>query len=139
MAVTPASFNDLDSLLDQSIEQVKPTLTYAYNFEMNRIIGMTDGKDATYQAVRKILSTDKYANLIYDWRYGHELQSLIGKPKAYAKAEIERIVREAVMQDDRVTGIRDFKIEEEGLDFVRVSVTIDTITMPFIFDLEVPW
>lgn len=139
MAVTPASFNDLDSLLDQSIEQVKPTLTYAYNFEMNRIIGMTDGKDATYQAVRKILSTDKYANLIYDWRYGHELQSLIGKPKAYAKAEIERIVREAVMQDDRVTGIRDFKIEDEGLDFVRVSVTIDTITMPFIFDLEVPW
>lgn len=139
MAVTPASFNDLDSLLDQSIEQVKPTLTYAYNFEMNRIIGMTDGKDATYQAIRKILSTDKYANLIYDWRYGHELQSLIGKPKAYAKAEIERIVREAVMQDDRVTGIRDFKIEDEGLDFVRVSVTIDTITMPFIFDLEVPW
>lgn len=139
MAVTPSSFKELDSLLDQEIEQVKPTYTYAYNFETNRIMGMTDGKNSSYQAIRKILCTDRYANLIYDWRYGHELQSLIGKPKSYAKAEIERIIKEAVMQDDRVVRVRDFKIEDEGLDFVRVSVTIDTITMPFIFDLEVPW
>lgn len=139
MAVTPATFLQLDQLLDQEIEQLKPTKTYAYNFDTERIMGVADGKQATWQAIRKILSTDRYANLIYDWRYGHELQSIIGKPKAYAKAEIERIIREAVMQDDRVIAVRDFKITSEGLDFIVCTVTIDTVTMPFIFDVEVPW
>lgn len=139
MAATPSSFRQLDELLDQSTQQVKPTLTYHFNWETKRIIGMTDGKDASWQAIRKILSTDKYGHEIYDWRYGHELLSIIGKPKPYAKVEIERIITEAVMEDDRVISVDDFTFVDEGVDFVTVSVTITTITMQYIFDLEVPW
>lgn len=139
MAATPNSFGQLDELLDQDLQTVRPTLTYGYNRSLNRIMGMIDGKDASYQAFAKIFSTVRYETPIYDWRYGHELENVLGKSKPYAKVEIERMLREAASQDDRFVSMDDFTVLEEKVDSILVRVTINTITMPYIYDLEVPW
>lgn len=139
MAGTPESFADLDLLLNQTVEDIKPTETYGFDWEQRRIFGKIDGKDASWQAFRKILSTSKYETPIYDWRYGHELENVLGQPKALAKSETERHIREAVSQDDRYVSLDTIEWVEEGVDFGVCRVTINTVTMPYIFDLEVPW
>lgn len=44
--------------------------TYKMDFERKRIGGMIDGKEAVVQAIWKILSTTRFAHLIYDDQYG---------------------------------------------------------------------
>lgn len=44
--------------------------TYKMDFERKRIGGMIDGKEAAVQAIWKILSTTRFAHLIYDDQYG---------------------------------------------------------------------
>ena len=42
-----------------------------------------------------------------------ELKSLIGKPVDYCIPEIERRVKEALLQDDRITAVEKFQFEEK--------------------------
>lgn len=44
--------------------------TYKMDFERKRIGGMIDGKEAVVQAIWKIMSTTRFAHLIYDDQYG---------------------------------------------------------------------
>ena len=107
--------------------EVLPAKTYKIDTINKRIIGIIDGKEAVYQHVKKVFSTDKYAYEIYDWYYGNELLKLVGQSADYAIARIPNIFEEALLVDDRITGIRDFTFTQTAIDTIVASCIVDTI------------
>ena len=108
-----------NDLLTLEVE-TQPSLTYALDIEHGRIRGMVDELESLRQAIYLILSTERYAYLIYSWNYGVELVELIGQPK------------EALLQDDRITAVDGFEFET-GKKTVHVTFTVHSI----FGDLEV--
>jgi len=122
MALIPSSIINIG----EDVEIVsQPTYTYYYDTVNKRIIGNIDGKQAMKQAIYKIIETERYEYLIYDWNFGIELESLIGKDILFISAELERIFLEALKQDDRVLSLSDFIIKEES-DSIFISFTANT-------------
>ena len=80
----------------------QPTKTYKLDIEKNIIVGYCDGIEALKQAIYKILNTERYDYLIYSWNYGVEIKNLIGEETTLVITELERIIKEALMQDDRI-------------------------------------
>jgi len=96
----------------QEARVTAPSLTYKLNFENKHICGRTDGQDAVEQAVVKIMSEERFSNIIYSGNYGREIEGLIGGDMEYAEAVMQRRVEEALMNDDRIKGIEDVEIEQ---------------------------
>ena len=117
--------------------EILPTKTYRIDPVNKRIIGMVDGSEAVLQFIRKVLSTDKYAYEIYDWYYGNELMKLIGQSYDYAITRIPNIFREALLVDDRITDVRDFKFTQLNIDSVMVSCVVDTVYGQIKYEQEV--
>lgn len=90
-----------------------PDRTPRLDRETCRLRGTAEGLAAVEQAVYFILHTERYAWLIHSWDYGVELRDLMGKDTAYCIPEIERRVREALLQDDRVTAVDSFSFTVE--------------------------
>lgn len=105
----------------------EPSLTYALDFETGEIKGYKDGLEAMEQVVFKILNTERYKYLIYDWGYGVELADLYGKDKAYVYSELKRRFREALMVDSRIIDVIDFKFETIEGNTVHVRFVVRTI------------
>lgn len=117
--------------------EVVSTETYRLDFINKRIIGKLSRADALMQAVQKIFSTDKYAYEIYDWYYGNELLKLVGKPYDYIVAQIPRIVREALLVDDRITEVTDFEFNRTSVDSMTASFLIHSVYGNLTYVLEV--
>lgn len=107
--------------------EVQPSLTFGVDFVNKKISGKVDEFDSVLQAVEKILSTAKYANVIYDWYYGNEIQNLVGKDFSFVETELPRIIEEAVMQDDRVKSVSDFSIKRIDSETLEAVFHISTI------------
>ena len=114
-------------ILTTPIEEVTyPTMTYKILIENDRISGYTDDLDAVIQAVYLILNTERYKFPIYSWDYGVEIVDLIGKPIPYVISEVERRIVEALMQDDRIEKVDNFRFEKDGR---KLHVTFDVQTI----------
>jgi len=103
-----------------------PSYTPKIDFERNRIMGTVDNIDAMEQAIYLILQTERYESIIYNWYYGVEFDTLIGKSRELITSELERRIREALTEDDRINRISDFDIEFTS-DKAIVSFTVNTI------------
>ena len=97
-------------------DDVKQEFTFetlpSKTFRMNTnglITGTIDQREAVKQAVFLILNTERYEWLIHSWDYGVELHNLIGKDRDFCIPEIERRIREALLQDDRITAVENFE------------------------------
>lgn len=86
-----------------------PTRTYKLDFEKGRCVGNIDRKVAMEQAIRKILLTERFAHLIYSDDYG--FQNMIGYERLFVQGELPRRIKEALLQDERITSIENFKLE----------------------------
>ena len=117
-------------------ERQQPSLTWKLDFENKRITQMIDGLEAVKQAAFVILETERFRYLIYSFNFGSELQGLIGKSPLLVRSEIQRLVREALLQDDRITDVRDFTIETNG-DSITASFTVVSIFGDFTMTKEV--
>ena len=104
-----------------------PSKQHKLVLDADRILGVCDGLEAVKQSVYKVLNTERYAYVIYSWDYGIELKNLYGKSPMYACPEIERMVKEALSQDDRITSIDDFEFDISKKGVVSVSFTVRTI------------
>jgi len=93
---------------------VQPSRTYRLDLEHGRIRGMTDGAEAVKQAVYKILATERYAHSIYS---GYGLDRRIGP-------ELERCVKEALLEDDRIESVEDFRMDWSGDEVVVRCVVV---------------
>ena len=66
-----SSYNQLDSSL---VTKKQTSNTFRVRYEDDyKIIGMCDDYEAMKQAIFKIINTERYRYLIYDWNYGIEL------------------------------------------------------------------
>lgn len=107
-----------------SEEQVIPSLTYRVDLENNRIYGMVDGRDAIVQAVAHILNTERFAYEIYSANYGVEMENLIGQDPSYVTSVLEQRISEALMADDRISGIDNFTTSRPNKNTVLVSFRV---------------
>lgn len=124
--LTPFVSNEYD--LTAAFEyETQPDFTYKLNVETKRVIGHVDKLEAYKQAVYKILNTERYDHIIYSWNYGIELKELFGKPIPYVVPELERRVREAIMQDDRTVSVTDFQFDTSKFGVVAVTFKATSI------------
>ncbi len=88
-----------------------PSLTY--RLENDRVYGMIKNDiDALKQSISKILLTERYLYPAYSFNYGIETADLIGKSMLYVKTVIPQRIREALLQDDRISDVDTFSFEE---------------------------
>lgn len=106
---------------------VQPTGTFRLNPETQTLTGRTDGIQALEQAIFLILSTERYRWLIHSWNYGVELHSLIGKDIEYCIPEVERRIREALLQDDRIQGVENFSFDLPAKGKLHAAFTVETV------------
>lgn len=105
----------------------QPSKTYKIDTENNRITTRIDGLEAVKQAVYLILGTERYDYLIYSHNYGTEFRHLEGKDFLYVKAEIKRVIQEALLQDDRIIKVDNFKIsQQEDKDSLLAEFDVTT-------------
>lgn len=76
---------------------------------VDRIDGYVDGIEALIQTIYLILSTERYQFVIYSWDYGVELLDLYGQSMPYVMAELPRRIKEALIMDDRINNVTNFK------------------------------
>ncbi|MDQ0195804.1 DUF2634 domain-containing protein [Paenibacillus wynnii] len=101
----------------------EPSLTYRLDLDRKRISGSIDGLEAVQQAAVKILQTDRYEQLIYSFNYGTEWRLVLGQDRLLVRSEIRRVLTEALLQDDRITGIEDMEVLFSG-DNLTVEFTV---------------
>jgi len=117
-------------VINNSILQVEektyPSNTFAIDFISNKITGFVDEKEAIKQAIALILNTERYKFLIYSWNYGAEFEDLIGVHPDIVEDESERLISEALLQDDRITAVYDFEFSRNK-DTLLVNFKVDSI------------
>lgn len=137
---------NVDILMNDIVEVEYPTRTYKIELRHDpektideiddRINGYTDDIDAIKQAIYLILSTERYKFIIYSWDYGVELVDLFGKPMPYVMSELPRRITEALTQDNRITGCKDFEFEINKSK-LHTTFTVITTLGDINTDLEV--
>ena len=115
-------------------DNIIPSKTYYINRNTNRISGYIDDKDAIVQAIYLILSTERYESVIYNWYYGTEFDSLVGKDRDFVKSELKRRIAEAILEDDRILDVTDFDISFNK-DVANVVFLVETN----IGDININW
>ena len=125
---------DTDGDDDESLDD-EPTLTF--KVENGRIRGKVDEKQAMVQAVNKILETERLVYPIYSDQYGNDLNDLIGKNMGYAKVEAERMIKEALLADDRVVDVDIDEVTEVSRDILEIKGTCVTVYGNINIDSEV--
>lgn len=105
-----------------------PSRTWRINSERGRVEEVIDGKEAVAQTIDMILDTARYTEVVLpDW-YGHEFLSLVGEELFLIESEAPRMIKEALLVDDRIIGIKDFNIiEGEEIDEAVIRFTAETI------------
>lgn len=121
--MTPEQLNNLTEL--EIVTQ--PSLTYKLDFNNKRISGKVDDTEAILQAVYKALNTERCAYVIYTSQYGVELERLVGKDYEFVISDLERTITEALIIDDRITGISDFTVQKTGIDSLLASFTVNSV------------
>ena len=117
---------DLELLTEDITEPNFEGRTYKVEFgEIDRINGYVDDLESVKQAIYLILSTERYAYIIYSWDYGVELVDLIGKPIPYCMSEIPRRITEALQVDNRIEDVIDFEFEHKG---TKLHTTFTVVT-----------
>lgn len=107
--MTPDTNDILLNNIEEAAEQTSKT--YFLNIEKNTISTICDGIEAMKQAIYCILNTERFEHLIYSWNYGIELKHLIGENTTFAIPELERVIKEALLQDTRILEVNNFEFE----------------------------
>lgn len=117
---------DLEEEFEEVFEEEseEPSLTYFLDYETNRIVKKIDGKEAIMQAIKKVLSTELYENIIYD-EYGIDKETLIGKDIPYCMSELKDRIKECLLEDGRIETVDNFQFDNEGN---KITCTFDVYT-----------
>ena len=103
-----------------------PGKTFQMTAASKTIAGTLDGVQALKQAIFLMLNVERYEWLIYSWNYGVELRSLVGKPVDFCIPEIERRITQALLQDDRITAVQNFKFEVKKRKVLTTFTVVST-------------
>ncbi len=104
----------------------QPSLTWNIDKNSNQITGQVDGADAVRQAVEIIMNVERFRWQIYEPYSGVETVDLLGNDPGYISSEFQRRVRDALMVDDRITGISNYSSQVNGNNLM-VSFMVNTV------------
>lgn len=106
----------------------EPSKTFRLDLNESRIGNLTDQIEALKQAITKAILTPRSRLRVYDDNYGCELWDLIGADvtTAYIDAEIPRMVRDAIIYDDRINSVPNVEITRE-CDAIFIIVEVDSV------------
>ncbi len=122
----PVSAEGLDIKAGRTFAELK-SKNYKMMIKDKVINGYAEELEAMKQVVYKILNTERYDYIIYSWNYGVELKDLFGKPVDYVCPEIERRVKDALTQDNRIESVYNFKFDKSKRGVVAVNFVVGTI------------
>lgn len=129
MALTPINYvvNEDDVLVEDGGEVVQPSKTWHIDLDTGRIRKFIDGKEAIRQYIRKALMTSRNRYLIYNDFYGEEIRDLIGHnlTQQLMDVEIPRLIREAIIYDDRIESVPSVVVTQYGSDGIHVAITVE--------------
>lgn len=131
--MTPQIDTGITTTEVQQYEQ--PNLTYCVSGDI--ISGKIDGVEALKQTIHHILVTERYAFPIHSDNYGVELEKYLGSDMPTIEADIEETLKDALMQDNRITNVYVSSVESNGLDSCIVNFTVDSIYGTFEEELNV--
>lgn len=107
-----------------------------YAVAEHKIEGYVDGPEALKQAIYKRLITEKFEYPIYSFGYGIPFAQLLGKEQAYVRAEMKRMIEDALMRDDRILEADEFSFLFEG-DTCKCRFRVNSIYGNFETETEV--
>lgn len=99
---------------------------HTYRLTKENIEGRVDGLEALKQSIHKVLATEQYEYPIYSFNYGVAWKELIGEERPYVRAEMKRMIQEALMQDDRIREVDGFKFAFSG-DTCQCTFNVSSI------------
>ena len=114
------------NLIVTQIGQNAVTRTYKVDSYNKRIIGTTDGQPAIEQAILKNFDTERFAYVIYSKNYGIELEKYIGKDYDFIRSDLQRAIEECLLVDARIYSINNLQFTQEGLDYMSITMDIET-------------
>lgn len=114
------------NLIVTQIGQNEVTRTYKVDSYDKRIIGTTDGQPAIEQAILKNFDTERFAYVIYSKNYGIELEKYIGKDYDFIRSDLQRAIEECLLVDARIYSINNLQFTQEGLDYMSITMDIET-------------
>lgn len=124
MALSPLA--NRESRVTNVAKKAAPSKTYALDFDRGDLNGgFIDGEEALRQYISKAIQTSRYRFLIYNDQYGCELESLLGQNISYEllKSELKRVIREALIYDDRIEDVKQFQISQQN-DKLFIAFTV---------------
>ena len=107
----PNTKNINELILQKQESGRQNTKTFSLNLTNNTIGGKIDGLEALAQSIYLMLNIEADKHIIYPYTYGVSLIDLIGKPSHYVEAVVPGRIKEALMRDDRITNVSNFKFE----------------------------
>lgn len=105
-----------------------------YRVLNGRVVGWIDNKQALRQAIEKLLHTERYMYEIYTDEYGIELQALIGENFDLVEAEIGRIIKEALLADDRVVNVENIQATKLDSTSLLIMFSVESIFGTLAFE-----
>jgi hypothetical protein len=97
-----------------------------YRIIDDRISGFIDGQEAILQSVYKILTTERYQYIIYNWDYGVEFQKQIGRDSNLVAGNLPALIIECLKTDDRILDVFNFNISKSSSDSLLISFELKT-------------
>lgn len=97
-----------------------------YKLSEDKIEGFVDDLEALKQTIYKALATEQYEYPVYSFDYGIAWKELIGEERPYVRAEIKRMIQEALLQDDRILDVDGFDFEFKE-DICRCTFNVSSI------------
>lgn len=117
----------IDAEMQAVEEEEETSKTFRLNEGNHRIIGMVDEQEAVRQAIYCILNTERYQYEMYSEDYGVELKPLIGQPIQLACVNLQDNIKDALLADDRILTVDQFRFQEIGHGIVDVTFEVETI------------
>lgn len=127
-----------DNVPTQNLAIEKDTgFTYKLELQTERVRKYVDDIESLKQAIYKILQTERYSYLAYNWQYGIETNDLYGKPKQLVKALLPNRIKEALSIDDRIKDVVDFEFKD--ISKTELLVTFSVIAYDYEEMAEIDW
>lgn len=108
----------------------------SYKLSGSKIEGFVDEMEALKQSIYKMLSTEQFEYPIYSFSYGIAWKELIGEERPYVRAELKRMIQEALGLDDRILEVDSFTFEFCG-DACTCSFQVASIYGETMIETEV--
>lgn len=108
-----------------------------YQVLPDKIEGFVDDLEALKQAIYKVLDTEQYEYPVYSFNYGIAWKELVGEERPYVRAEMKRMIQEALLRDDRIQEVDEFDFSFTG-DTCQCSFHVTSIYGDIEIETEVP-